>query len=208
VNYYKFHIGDYQSHTAHLDPLEDIAYRRMMDWCYLHERDLPLDIEKIAKAIRMRSHCDCIEYVLSEFFQLSENGYINKRITSEVEQYQSKSQKARESAEARWKGNADANALRPECEGNANHKPLTINHKPLTIPSEINPEAWGEFEQHRKEMKQPLTELARKKAMTAISGFSFEEQAEIIDNTIQNRWRGLFPGKAKEKNNYDWRKNT
>lgn len=28
MHYYNFHIGDYASHTRHLSPIEDIAYRR------------------------------------------------------------------------------------------------------------------------------------------------------------------------------------
>lgn len=132
MHFYKFHIGDYKSHTSHLDPLEDIAYRRMMDWQYLHERELPLDIQSICKAIGMRSHSECIEYVLQEFYEETDTGYINKRVTREITEFHNKSQKARESAKARWSKDADnANALRTHSEGNANHKPLTINHEPV-----------------------------------------------------------------------------
>ena len=35
MNYYPFHVGDYIAHTAHLHPLEDIAYRRMLDLYYM-----------------------------------------------------------------------------------------------------------------------------------------------------------------------------
>ena len=77
------------------------------------------------------------------------------------------------------------------------------------IPPWINADAWNEFEQHRKEMNQPLTDLARQKAMKIIEGLSHEDQAKVIDNTIQNRWKGLFPGKVKSTNgkSYDWSKN-
>ncbi|MCP4984979.1 MAG: YdaU family protein, partial [Colwellia sp.] len=47
MHYYQFNIGDYTSHTSHLDPLEDIAYRRMLDWVYLHESPLPLSVKQI-----------------------------------------------------------------------------------------------------------------------------------------------------------------
>ena len=30
MNFYPFHVGDYTLRTAHLDPLEDLAYRRLM----------------------------------------------------------------------------------------------------------------------------------------------------------------------------------
>jgi uncharacterized protein YdaU (DUF1376 family) len=134
MNYYTFHIGDYAAHTNHLEPLEDLAYRRMMDWCYLHERELPNDIEEIARLIRMRTHSDCIAYVLREFFYETENGYASKRVSQEIGRYQEKSEKAKKSAEARWKnkaskikGSCDANALQTQCEGNANQEPITNN---------------------------------------------------------------------------------
>ena len=83
MHYYSFNIGDYASHTSHLDPLEDIAYRRMIDWCYLHEESLPEDVDQIARLIRMREHCTCIANVLHEFFTLDDDGYSNERINSE-----------------------------------------------------------------------------------------------------------------------------
>ena len=135
MHYYQFNIGDYASHTSHLDPLEDIAYRRMIDYCYLNEIGLPKSKEEIGRLIRMRTHSDCIANVLREFFTLEGNSYFHKRVEKDIEKYKSKSDKAKESANARWsktKASPDANALRTECEGNANHKPLTNNHKPLT----------------------------------------------------------------------------
>jgi uncharacterized protein YdaU (DUF1376 family) len=197
MHYYQFNIGDYKSHTSHLDPLEDIAYRRMLDWCYLHEKPLPPTPKEIARLTNMRTHCDSITNVLKEFFHQDKKTKLwhNNRIDSEITAYKEKSEKASQSAKARWnKGKGDANALRPECERNAKHKPLNINHKPL--PKEINAGAWGEFEQHRKDIRKPLSDLARTKAQNTIKNYSHEEQANIIDKTIQNRWTGLFPEKS------------
>ena len=125
MHYYQFNIGDYQSHTAHLEPLEDLAYRRMLDWCYLHERPLPDDIEQISKLIRMRSHSDCIASVLREFFVCTPDGWWKERIGKEIEKTGEKSRKASESAKARWqKEKGDANALPAQSERNATHNTL------------------------------------------------------------------------------------
>lgn len=135
MHYYKFNIGDYASHTQHLEPIEDIAYRRMLDWIYLHESPLPDSPEQIARLIRMRTHCEDIANVLREFFTLTDHGWMQEKASIEIDAYKDKSNKAKASAEARWAKkpeNRDANALQPQSEGNANHKPLTINHKPLT----------------------------------------------------------------------------
>lgn len=136
MHYYQFNIGDYKSHTDHLDLLEDLAFRRMLDWSYLHEEPLPLDINEIAKKILMRTHTDCIAYVLQEFFVKTEDGYINHRIEKEVNSFKAKSEKARKSAEARWskketQSEGNANALRTQSEGNAKHKTLNIKQETI-----------------------------------------------------------------------------
>jgi len=136
MHYYKFNIGDYASHTQHLDPIEDIAYRRMLDWVYLHESPLPDSPEQIGRLIRMRTHSECIAVVLREFFVLTDHGWMQEKADSEIQAYNEKSTKAKASAAARWAKkpiNVDANALRPDSERNANQEPLNTNHKPVTI---------------------------------------------------------------------------
>lgn len=144
MHYYTFHPKDYMSKTSFLEPMEDLAYRRMLDYQYLHESPLPADIDEIAILISMRTHSDSIAVVLRYFFELTDDGYINDRAEQEIAKYQEKSEKARKSANARWKkktlkankdkgsSDVDANALQTDSEGNANHKPLTTNHQPLT----------------------------------------------------------------------------
>lgn len=133
MNFYPFHIGDYHAHTGHLEPLEDLAYRRMLDYCFLHESGLPETIEEIARVIRMRSHCECIAVALLEFFEQHSDGtWHNDRVDAEIAKYREKSDKASNSARKRWK-NTDANALPTHSERNANHnqepEPITNNQK-------------------------------------------------------------------------------
>lgn len=138
MHYYQFNIGDYKAHTEHLEPMEDLAFRRMMDWCYLHEKPLPPDVKEIARLIRMRSHTESIAYVLETYFELNAAGYVNSRIEREVVKFQEKSEKAKKSARARWKNKTNknnnkenANALRPDSECNAKHKPRNINQETI-----------------------------------------------------------------------------
>ena len=130
MHYYQFHIGDYASHTAHLDEIEDLAYRRMLDYCYLNEIGLPPTVEEIARLIRMRTHCERIANVLREFFVLHDDGvYRQFRVEQQIADFRGKSDKAKQAARKRWE-NTDANALPTHSERNANHKPITNNHKP------------------------------------------------------------------------------
>lgn len=84
MNYYPFHIGDFAAHTSHLSWEEDIAYRRMLDWYYLNEKALPIDVAKVARLIRMPKSLPAIKVVLDEFFEQSEDGWHNKRADEEL----------------------------------------------------------------------------------------------------------------------------
>jgi len=131
MHYYQFNIGDYASHTAHLDELEDLAYRRMLDYCYLNEIGLPKSVEETARLIRMRTHCERIAVVLREFFFLdSEGSWRHERVERELEAFREKSNKSRKAARKRW-DSGDADALPAHSERNAKQEPLTTNQEPV-----------------------------------------------------------------------------
>ena len=153
MQFYQFHIGDYVGATAHLDPMEDLAYRRLIDLYYQTECALPNDMRTLCKRIRLASESHSVESVLNEFFELSEDGQFwqHQRCDAELEEIYSKSQKARESAQKRWKKpqsqcDGNANAMRThneriqgasishtksQCDGNATHNPLPNTHNPI-----------------------------------------------------------------------------
>jgi len=66
----------------------------------------------------------------------------------------------------------------------------------------INSASWDEFVSHRVEIKKPLTALSVKKALNLLEA-NQGEQVEIIDNTIMNRWTGLFKLKSKKPDGWD-----
>ena len=84
--WYKFHIGDYLTHTAHLNEYEDLVYRRLLDLYYMSEAEIPLDTKAVARKIRM--DLDATESVLAEFFEKTETGYFNSRAHAEITKYQ------------------------------------------------------------------------------------------------------------------------
>jgi uncharacterized protein YdaU (DUF1376 family) len=100
MNYYPFHVGDYASHTGHLDPMEDLAYRRLLDAYYLRESQLPTDIEQAARLIRLRHNVKEVSAVLKEFFRLTDTGWSHARCDEEIAKMQDKQAKARASAQA------------------------------------------------------------------------------------------------------------
>ena len=83
--WYKFHIGDYISHTMHLDDAEDLAYRRLLDWYYMSEKPLPLELALVARRIRLDE--EVVEPVLKEFFVKTDEGYRHLRCDVEIINY-------------------------------------------------------------------------------------------------------------------------
>ena len=155
MHYYQFNIGDYKSHTEHLSEMEDLTYRRLLDWYYLHETPSPLDQAETARQIRMRSHSDCIAVVLLEYFERTENGWVHHRADREIAKTGEKSAKAAASAKARWNKGSNANALPTQSESNATHNTEHITqdtkHKVKTqrgsrFPTGfLFPKEWADF---------------------------------------------------------------
>ena len=169
MHYYQFNIGDYQSHTSHLSETEDLVYRRLLDWYYLHEIPIPLDEAEVSRQIRMRSHTESIAIVLQEYFERTYDGWIHHRANKEIAKAGDKSEKAKASANARW-GKKDANALPTQSESNATHNTLPITqdteHKTqkkatsVATPIGVSDSVWQEFKSLRKAKKATLTQRA------------------------------------------------
>ena len=198
MHYYQFNIGDYQSHTAHLTDIEDLAYRRLLDWYYLHELPIPLDLTESARQIRMRSHSDCIASVLREYFERTDDGWIHHRANKEMAKVGEKSEKAAASAKARWDKPKDANALRTQSEGNATHntEPITqdtvhkTQKKTVAPPFGVTESVWQDWLKLRKEKKAAVTQ-------TALDGIEREAKKAgvslqtALETCCQRGWTGF-----------------
>jgi len=170
MHFYSFNIGDYISHTKHLSDMEDLAYRRLLDLYYLHERTLNEDVSLVARKINMKDNVPEVRVVLEEFFKLEVGkGWINPRADEEIQKYQSKIQSAiragKASAEQRRflanlpRSNASLTKVQP------NKKQETLNKKQETNikrPRNVSKKTWDDFLVHRKNKKAPLTETALK----------------------------------------------
>jgi len=194
VHYYQFNIGDYASHTRHLDLLEDLAYRRILDLYYLHERPLNGDATFVAKQIGMRNEAAIVRDVLNEFFEKTEEGYVNGRADKEIAHYHSKIEQASRAgkASAERRSNARSTDVQP------NIKQETINIKQETkkkatvvaTPEGVSQSVWDEFIAHRKAKKAKVTQLViegiAKEASKA--GWSLED---ALKETIVRNWQSF-----------------
>ncbi len=158
MHFYKFHIGDYMSHTRHLSLLEDLAYRRLLDFYFLHEQ--PIKHRDAARQIGMREHEEDVLTVLNEFFLSTDDGFVNPRANKEIQEYKAHQGTSAYGAFIRdnqslksvvqkdvyiqhfTNGTLDTyiNTLRTQDvpimstssihDATTNHKPITTNHKP------------------------------------------------------------------------------
>ncbi len=145
MHYYQFNIGDYASHTRHLDLDEDLAYRRLLDMYYLHERPLNVDSAVVAKQIGMREKVQVVQDVLNEFFQLGEEGWVNDRADKEIKHFHSKIQQASRAgkASAERRSSARSTDVQP------NNKQETINKNQFTVSKDTVRPPTGELEEKK-----------------------------------------------------------
>ena len=171
MHYYQFNIGDYASHTRNLSLLEDLAYRKLLDEYYLHERPLNGCITDVARQIGMKDYQAEVAFVLKSFFTNKEDAWINKRADREIMHYASKldqaSRAGKASAEVRRNGRSTGVQL------TNNQQPITNNHKTLTStsktivakrdcnrPETVSEQVWQDFQTLRRAKKAPLTSSA------------------------------------------------
>jgi uncharacterized protein YdaU (DUF1376 family) len=206
--YYQFNIGDYQSHTSHLSEIEDLVYRRLLDWYYLHETPIPLDQSEVSRQIRMRSHTESIAIVLQEYFERTDDGWIHHRANKEIAKAGDKSEKASASAKARW-SKKDANALPTQSESNATqytiHNTQDTEHKTqkkatvVATPEGVSDSVWQEFIAHRKSKKARVTQLVIDgiSEQARIAGWSLEN---ALKETIVRNWQSFKADWVKDEN--------
>jgi uncharacterized protein YdaU (DUF1376 family) len=148
VHYYKRNLGDYAKKAGRLSMLQHGAYTLLMDACYDREQFPTLEQAIDWTWASSNEEIEAVEFVLSKFFVLEGDVYIQARIQQEVLEYQDKSETNkrialdREQKRKLKQTNRAENvtsrartvddAYGKEHESPPNQEPLTINHKPIT----------------------------------------------------------------------------
>ena len=208
MHYYQFNIGDYASHTRHLSPIEDIAYRRLLDLYYLHERPLNSGLTSVARQINLREYESEIKSVLEEFFTLTDDGWINVRADKEIAHYRGKIEQAsragRASAERR------SNARSTDVQPTNNHKPITNNQikernpiVPAELPDWLNKTDWNDFVEMRKKLKKPMTDRAVKLMLSKLETMKNKgiNTSEVLQKSILANWSDVYEPKVQTQQN-------
>jgi uncharacterized protein YdaU (DUF1376 family) len=213
--YYNFNIGDYLKHTAHLTPEEDLAYRRLLDVYYDTETPIPTDIPQVSRRLRVDSVF--VQLVLDEFFQLTDEGYRNKRADREIAAYHLFLQKQKANGikggrpKTIPKDNPRVSQTEPKITLNENREPVTEKREPLNdnhlktkaafiVPDWIPEPAWGGFVESRKASKGAFTDRAKMLIINQLKTMQAEGQdvAAVLDQSVANGWKGVFPLKTQQ----------
>jgi uncharacterized protein YdaU (DUF1376 family) len=208
MHYYQFNIGDYASHTRHLSPIEDIAYRRLLDLYYLHERPLNSGLTSVARQINLREYESEVKSVLEEFFTLMDDGWINVRADKEIAHFRGKIEQAsragRASAERRF------NARSTDVQPTNNHKPITNNQikernpiVPAELPDWLNKTDWNDFVEMRKKLKKPMTDRAVKLMLSKLETMKNKgiNTSEVLQKSILANWSDVYEPKVQTQQN-------
>lgn len=127
MHYYYHHIGDFIKDTANLNDHQLATYLRMLWTYYTEEKPVGADLEDVAFA--MRSDEKTVRLLLRHYFVEGTDGWHHNRCDREIAAFHEKQEKAKKSANARWK---DANAMRPQSERNATAMVFDANQEPIT----------------------------------------------------------------------------
>lgn len=144
MHHYPFHPGDYLKHTAHLSPMEDLAYRRLLDMYYDTEQRIPLETQSVSRRLRLDS--EVVANVLNEFFLPTETGWQNTRADEEIAKYRARSAANRENGKAggRPKKTQSVSSGLPDLtQNNLNQEPRTKNH--IKNGNAALPDGFAEF---------------------------------------------------------------
>jgi uncharacterized protein YdaU (DUF1376 family) len=210
MHYYKFNIADYRKDTTHLTPIEHYIYRSLIDWYYLDEHPIPKETHSVIRRLSLGSESvNLVINVLTDFFELTEKGYIHKRIDVDIQEYYGmikantingmKGGRPAKQVTAQKKTQSVNLANPTESEINPNHKPLTINHKPIKYIPPIPAELFSEYSKLRKDKRASALTARMFNAMSnqaAIAGITVERAIEIC---CERGWTGFNAEWIKDK---------
>lgn len=197
MNYYPHHIGDYDSHTSHINWLEDAAYSRLLRLYYRTEQPIPAKIEDACRLVRAHSKHEraAVAQVLGEFFRLEADGWHSTRCDTEISKAQAKADRNREV------GKLGGRPSRQETHVEPRYNPDGLSKKPtgnpeITLPRTNNQEPITK----NKDLAQPPA-CADKPGAQAASGNGFPAFWQAYPKKrskgdAEKAWKSLKPDKA------------
>ena len=169
--YYQFNIGNYRRDTQHLTLLEHGIYRQLIDTYYMNQGPLEYNEESLMRTHSVRTADEMLAFrnVINDFFLIENGKLINRGCDKVLAAYKEKSEKASQSAKARWQAPKEK-GMRTHSESTANgmltNKPITNNQLTTqrtsapVCPQGVSEQVWKDFLAVRKAKRSPITETA------------------------------------------------
>ena len=134
MHYYPHHIGDFISDTSRLTDGQCMAYLRLI-WHY-YDTEQPLENDPESLAFKIGAQVNDVNLILKHYFIFDGEVWRKTRCDAVISVYHGKADKARKSAQSRWK---NAKAKQTDSERNANASPdnakateIDANQEPIT----------------------------------------------------------------------------
>ena len=203
MNWYPRYYGDYTRDTSHLTLAEHGAYNVLLDHYYA-TGPIPDDMPTIMRICRAFDQHEqkAVESVVATFFPVNSDGLRhNKKADKVISQQAEKSEKAAQSARARWDANAkqphsegDANAMRTQCEGICGSDAIQIQ---ITDP-EVRPQKPDHNNKNSSERstirsKPPVLQPDQVFISIPVTGSKDGNQEYPLSHDQVAEWEQLFP---------------
>lgn len=153
--YYKFNIADWHLATSHLSLEEEAIYFKLINFYYDTEQPIPTETQTVIRRLRLGSYSDIVKVILSEFFELCEDGWHHKRCDDEIHAYHLKAEKNKtvgklggrpkkiNDLDNNPKETQTVSKNNPQETLTINQEPLTTNHKPNILGFDLFWIAYG-----------------------------------------------------------------
>lgn len=208
MHHYPFHPGDYLLDTAHLEPMHDLCYRRMLDLYYVSEQALPDDKQLLSK--RLRVDQQLLEEILTEFFTLTQKGWEQDKCERVLAKYQNTSEarkkagslggsiktKQKRSKTKQLLSNSQANA--------SNQEPVTKNQEPV-FPQDYpagHVAALSKWWSYKKEKRESYKETGWSTLLNQQLNFTADQVERSVETSISSNYSGLFTDKIQKADNH------
>ena len=85
-------------------------------------------------------------------------------------------------------------------------KTLKDRGKKIRVPDTLDTldfhTSWTDFQEHRKQMKKPMTDLAKQRMLAKLEKQGVDTAIVMLENSIENGWQGVFEIKGKNGNGH------
>lgn len=104
MNEFSIHLGDWKKHTENLSRIERDIYLSLIMEYYDKEHPLRLDVDRLMRlqGIRSDEEKDAFQFIISEFFYVTDNGYENDYLAARLQAIYEKSDAALLNQLSRW----------------------------------------------------------------------------------------------------------